>query len=447
MMVKKFFCITAMMLMLAVACNKPNGQGGDEPSGPDTPSTDVPLVGPVEAANYDVFRFGTFPIGMWVAPPASFMSKARLQEMRESGITVLNEPDPGDAAYMLKQLDWCKEVGLTMMGMYSMTRNIVITAGATKNYAPLDNLVNNVFSQYAHHEAYWGEHLSDEPTKDEIAALSYLTQKYLAAFPTKQVYVNLFPCHAKATQLGTDTYEDYVDSWLATPGLTLVSFDIYPFMPDEFVRADFFYNLDFIRAKSRAKKLPYWVFVQSGSWNNRRCPTEEELRWNVATSYVFGSKGVQYFIYWFPSEDFHDYMIDRNGNKTFMYDYVKRINGDFGFIGKALIDCHAEGVIQNAEKKMEVYKVLTAYGPLLTVYGGAVNVGCFISTDGHYKYLVNNHMPGQGKTSARLEFASNVKKVRVTTVKGTSVVTPAMHLLDLTLADGGDPVLVEVLTD
>ena len=130
-----------------------------------------------------------------------------------------------------------------------------------------------------------------------------------------------------------------------------------------------------------------------------------------------------------------------------MYDYVKRINGDFGFIGKALIDCHAEGVIQNAEKKMEVYKVLTAYGPLLTVYGGAVNVGCFISTDGHYKYLVNNHMPGQGKTSARLEFASNVKKVRVTTVKGTSVVTPAMHLLDLTLADGGDPVLVEVLTD
>ena len=445
---KLVFAIAVLSAVLVASCGKDDGKKGGKTSGQGgQTAAEVPLIGTAEAADYDVFGLGTFPIGMWVAPPASFMSKARLQEMKESGINVMNEPDPGDAAYMIRQLDWCKEVGLKMMGYYGGNRNIIEKAATDKDYAPFDNLIQDVYSQYADHEACWGEHFFDEPSKDQIAALSVLGQKYRAAFPTKQIYVNLFPVHASNAQLGTTSYEDYLDTWMAVPGLTSVSFDIYPFMPDALVREDFFYNLDIVREKSRAKKMPYWVFVQSGAWKNRRLPTEEELRWNVATSYVFGSKGVQYFIYWFPSDDFTAYMIDRDGNKTEMYNYVKRINEDFAFIGSALLQCHAEGVIQHAEKKLEVFKTLTKFGPLLTVYGSPVNVGCFLSTDGHYKYLVNNHMPGQGATSARLEFAPNVKKVRVTTSAGASEKAPTFGLIDLTLSDGGQPVLIEVLTD
>ena len=407
------------------------------------------LSGPVEPADYDVLGLGTFPVSDWWVPYWSMTSKERYQEMKDCGINVVDYcgevgKQPAD---IIQALDWCEELGLKLFPEYGGTRSQIQSYAGDNDDSRLDGLID-VFSQYANHPAYIGEHFMDEPHTDHFPGLQKLSAKYEAAFPGKLPFVNLYPTYASTDRLGAGDYEEYLDRWLATEGLRWASFDNYPLKSDGSILTDYFYNLDIFRAKTRAKRIPFWCFVQTTGHGSKKTPNENELRWLVATCYAFGSKGIQYFCYFTPSEAHGDYepaLIDRSGNKTVTYDYARRLNSDFEAF-KVLMNCHAEGVIQHTDRAYRTFQYIDRYGPLNEVQGGNVNVGCFVSTTGEYKFFVLNQLPSQGTTNAALSFDSRIGKVRLTTAGGTSVQNLSGGLLNLTLEDG-QPVLVEILAD
>ena len=419
-------------------------------SGEDAPLNGgiVPLKAPAEAADYDVFGLGEFPVSMWWAPIWAYSTRERYQEMHDCGINVLDYVGEVDLSpdANLQVLDWCKEIGMKMLGQHGDTRSSILSAASDSDYTRFDTMISDYFSKYAAHEAYAGEHFIDEPSKAAFPALEALSKKYRAAFPGKICYVNLYPTYASTDLLGAENYEDYLDSWLATEGVTSVSFDSYPLHNDGSILPDYFYNLDIIRAKTRARHIPYWVFVQTTAHGSKKAPSENELRWLVGTCYLYGSKGIQYFCYWQPDPGaFGPALMDREGNRTERYEYARRLNADFKFISDALLQCHAEGVIQHSSLMYKQYSGLSCCGPLRAVRGGDVNVGCFVSTSGEYKYLLLGQLPGQGPAEVELVFSSNVQKLRVTTVEGSRTAVPTDGgRLSLTVPEG-QPCLLEIV--
>ena len=84
--------------------------------------------------------------------------------------------------------------------------------------------------------------------------------RYVAAFqrvaPNTRPLVNLFPNYADPQQLGTETYEEYLERYITTVKPPLVSYDHYALMEDGSLRGGYFANLEVVRSLSlRAPSL------------------------------------------------------------------------------------------------------------------------------------------------------------------------------------------------
>jgi hypothetical protein len=187
-----------------------------------------------------------------------------------------------------------------------------------------------------------------------------------------------------------------------------LSYDSYPLLKTGGIIQDYFYNLDFIRAKTLEREIPFWTFIQTLSIAqtpgvpDKRDPSEKEIRWQVWINLAFGAKGIQYFCYWSPgsgAEVFSNALITREGKKTDKYDYVKRLNSDLRKTGKILLECDATGVIQTTVDPYPLYEGnRKSFGPVKKVAGDDNIVGCFIDKNGHYIILISPLTPDKDAT-------------------------------------------------
>jgi hypothetical protein len=267
--------------------------------------------------------------------------------------------------------------------------------------------------------------------------------------PAKDVYINLYPTYAAS--LGTTSYESYIEEYLDKVPTKMLSYDYYGLMTTEGnIASDYYTNLDLVRSKTLDKRMPFMVITQAGEVNSRKYPTEKEQRWSVWSTLAGGAKAISYFCYWTPSGGSFDdrpYMIDLNGNKTDMYDYIKRVNADINTIGKKLLPCHADGMIISNLKYISIFdnagKGRTKYGPVKEVSAKVnhVTVGCFrdarISENGDnykgYKVLAVAQNPAN-TIQTRLTLDSSVTTITVTQNNTTKTVE-LNNLLDVTVAD------------
>ena len=291
--------------------------------------------------------------------------------------------------------------------------------------------------------------LHDEPNAEMFDYISIYADQYGKDYPGKIFYVNLYPCYANPTnQLRASSYEEYVDKWLATKNVISVSFDFYPIKSSHAIRMDYFYNLDLVRAKTLVKRLPF-MMIGIGGDDYTTPLLEEEFRWNIWTAIAYGSKGYSYFCYWTPV-GFGNMMVDREGNPTQYYDYAKNANAAIEPIGKKLLPCHADGVIQASSEIIDSYAPRTSYGPVLKAEGENAIIGCFRQVnDGSYKLFVTNQqialkMAATPTTTIYLD--ETVKQVDLTyTTDVTTTVTQDVVDGKLTLNFAhGEACLVEI---
>lgn len=370
--------------------------------------------------DYDVYGIDGFPITYWVGPPVSAYgnddAKAReiYADMAATGINVVLFNGAYD--YSVEQnkrvLDICEEKGMKFISMV--------------NGATAAEKIAVIKEHLASSPNYVGDYLADEPSAVQFDALGAYVKEYLAAFPDKEVYINLFPMYAATNRLGTKDYPEHIDQYLEKIPTKSMSFDYYGLIKNSTnVGSDFYTNLDIVRSKTLAARKPYWVITQAGKVGaGNRFPTEKEQRWTVWGNVALGSKGISYFVYWevpWSAEERPNFMcemVSNNGEKTDMYYWVSQINADMNTIGKKLINCHADGAISSSTRYYPLYDNnkagRTKYGPVRKVSAKSENVicGCFrdarVSENGEnykgYKVMLVAHQPNRNiKTGLTLD--------------------------------------------
>lgn len=201
------------------------------------------------------------------------------------------------------------------------------------------NTWNGKHRDYLNTSVTWGHILQDEPTSLYFHRLAARTQDYLALAPEKIPFVNLYPISVGADYLQAESYQDYVVRFLETVQPSYTSFDIYPLETSGRIMENYFVNLDVFSRACKAHQADFGVYIQSVSFNeNKRTPTEAEMRWQAYNALAFGARGIQYFTYRTPTvsqEPFQDALIDRNNEKTERWYAAKRINQALNLMGSA----------------------------------------------------------------------------------------------------------------
>ena len=206
---------------------------------------------------------------------------ATFQKMRECGLTVAGFVSP-------KELDLCHAAGLQAIVSDPRVSNYdwrnVDETTARKNIASL-------VAEVGQHPAVYGFYLRDEPGAELFAGLGKVSALVKELAPGKWPYINLFPNYANAQQLGTASYEEHLEKFIATCQPTQLSYDHYALMDDGSLRHGYWQNLEAMRAAAKRHSLPFWNIVLTVAHFNYREPTAADLRFQVYSTLAYGGRG------------------------------------------------------------------------------------------------------------------------------------------------------------
>jgi len=421
------------------ACTK----NPDNPQKEEEPPTNT-------TSNYDILSLGEIAIGLWVTPPMDAQTSEEYGKIKDCGINFVNGFyfHENSNSRIVNVLNFCEEHGLKYFAGRAITVEDVKKYAQNPDPALLKKFTDGI-KPYANHPAYAGELLMDEPGKPLFGALKAFVSAFKDAYPNKLWHINLFPSYATGG-IQASSYADYINSWMQTMTPHYLSYDSYPLLTDGGITKDYYSNLDFIRAKSRFQQIPFWTFIQTLSIAgtpgvpDKREPSEADIRWQVWSNLAFGAKGIQYFCYWSPgsgSETFGEALIGLDGQKTVRYDYVKKLNTDINSIGKILLECHADGVIQTAASPYNLYEPLYDYGEVVSVSGDDNIVGCFKDKDGKNKILITTLTPKKD-ANVSLSLKNTVTKVKIWKNNVATEESPVNNKLSFSVK-AGDAVFVE----
>jgi len=156
--------------------------------------------------------------------------------------------------------------------------------------------------------------LHDEPEQTIFPQLAEVADYLRQTYPDMLVYTN---------SRGADPWAPYLDDLVETIQPDLLMYDNYPFRDNGKTRDSFFEDLMAHRAKGLEADVPYWAFIQAFRDDDRRLPSESDLRMHVYTHLTAGYTGVAYFAYHFLDIE-HDVgletaMLDQDDDPTSVY--------------------------------------------------------------------------------------------------------------------------------
>ena len=165
-----------------------------------------------------------------------------------------------------------------------------------ENYKGLDEYV----AYLSQHPSTMAYHICDEPSTRDIPSLLFRKEKVESLDPNHPVYINLNP-DGSVNALGVDNYHDYIEAFARDCKCELLSFDMYPILPEGQVMPHWHRCLRVVSEVSRQYGVPFWAFAASCWINNengiqsRGIPSTENLRMQVYTDLAYGAQVVQFF--------------------------------------------------------------------------------------------------------------------------------------------------------
>jgi hypothetical protein len=204
----------------------------------------------------------------------------------------------------------------------------------------------------------WGFMGKDEPreplfpklTKQKADLIKFADKNRLAEGKRftdgKPVFNNLLPIYAfKSSPI--EEYIEYVSKYIKQVQPTFLTYDFYPLVGGKHMyEQSWFTNLEIIRKISQNTNLHFGVFCASAAFCGVRSPNESEMRWEAFSSLCYGSR----FLGWFTfmrqinSEGLRDTIINENGDRTWHYSIVKRINAEVLTLAPTLLKIKSTAV-------------------------------------------------------------------------------------------------------
>jgi hypothetical protein len=243
---------------------------------------------------------------------------AKFAEMKEAGIEYSLSLH-SNTEQLAKAMDAAKKAGVKLF------------INCPKLFTEPEKIVN----RFKDHPALAGYYLTDEPNCIDFQHFGELVRRIQALDDKHSCYINLFPNYASSEQLGTSTYQEYVQLFLQEVPVPFLSFDHYPIhINASGVRSlvDVWYeNLEIILDETNKAKKPFWAFALSLAHMIYPIPTIADLRLQVYSNFAYGAQGIQYFTYWAPAPDPsawnpHDGPINYMNKKTQTWYKVQQIN-------------------------------------------------------------------------------------------------------------------------
>jgi hypothetical protein len=257
---------------------------------------------------------GEIPIVAWYGIPHEETTLQRYMELKESGITYDLSYFP-NADSMEMALDVAQKARIKLF----------------IDCPELKTNTEETVKRFMKHPAIAGYMLRDEPSRSDFPKLGEWVRKIRAIDDTHFCYLNLFPNYANEQQLGTKTYQEHVDLFVAEVPVQILSFDHYPVVGDS-LRANYYENLEIISEAARKAVKPFWAFSLSVAHGPYPVPTIPQMSLQVYSDLAYGAQGIQYFTYWTPPMDttwkFNRGPITQDGKRTQIFDRIKVINNE-----------------------------------------------------------------------------------------------------------------------
>ena len=253
--------------------------------------------------------------------------------------------------------------------------------------------IHQMVVDYGSHPAMYGYFIQDEPSYANFRALGQISQELQKQDPRHLPYINLLPTYATPEQLGTPTYDDYLDKFLSIVKPAILSWDHYCLRAGGSDGPEYFENLEKIREHSLSSGVPGWNIIQAMSYDPAmRQPSDAEMRWQVFTSLAYGIKGIMYFIYWsYNDKPAEVGIVDNLGRPAKLFAPVRQLNGEMKNLGKILLGLTSTGVYHTGQIPIGAMRLGNAEALRLPDDKPLV-VGFFKARQGpdQYAMIVNN---------------------------------------------------------
>lgn len=253
------------------------------------------------------------PVVGWYGVPAASTSDENFQTMREAGFTHSQSYTYTRVQEVEAALDSAYEAGMKLIPNFTGDRAYF----------------SSLFKDHPALEAYF---LYDEPDASLFASLAAQVQDVATLDADHWSYINLYAGD-----------ESYVNSYLSTVPVEVLSFDQYPITTGSVVSADFYSNLERFSQKASTADMPLWCFALSTAHWDFPVPNLSHLRFQMYSNLAYGAQGLQYFTYWHPGSPFSDAPVDTNGLPTATWDVVQSMNQEIAglsdvFVGAEVVE-------------------------------------------------------------------------------------------------------------
>jgi hypothetical protein len=304
---------------------------------------------------------------------------AALKRIRDCGFTVAGFVPPA-------MLDACQSLGLKAIVSDARTSGY---DWANVDEAVVREKVRSLVAETGQHPAVFGYYLRDEPSADLFPGLNKVAAALREFAPGKWPYINLFPDYANSGQLGTASYAEHLERFIATCKPKILSYDNYSLMDNGTVRDSFWANLEAISAASRRHGLEFWNIALSVAHFNYAEPSAAGFRLQAYSTLASGGRGLSWFTYVAPSVGgYRNAPVDQFGNETATWQLLQNVNLQVQKLAPTLLQLKCD----------DAYHLGTVppgcHGPstnsLVAELSGNVLVGEFTHADGSLYVMVVN---------------------------------------------------------
>lgn len=406
---KRMILITAALAaaMLLPSCVS-KGTGADTGSGSESKTTtENPAASDESTAPVSPVIPDGYSITYYWGPPSDSFTEDEVIRMKNAGFDIVPiqtfpwEPEKIENAVAL----------LEKHGLNAAVKDGIVETLYSREELPtqteVDECVKKLIERYGKHENVKEWILCDEPGASKFEVLAMFVDAIHRLDPGRKAYINLLPTYATPDQLGTSTYEEYLDKFCSTVKPDYISYDNYDFLGTDTTnsqRGEFFLNLEYAMAAGKKYGVETRIIVllvKHGPYSN---VSASEIAWQANASLLYGMKSLSYFTYWEPESGYTPTsMISKDGKATQHYTDVQNENRITRVLGSALYDTEAENVYRINDNRLKGVADYPEDGKLGAVSGEKALVS-------FYKngwFMVMNSEPTDASAASSLSFDGN----------------------------------------
>jgi hypothetical protein len=287
-----------------------------------------------------------FPITPWELPS----EKRRMWSDPKQGVSTLRDCGFTVAAFVTPdQVPLCEKNG--MRALIGPPGDMVKWEELTD--AQIFQTVKKMVDESGESPAVMGFFLTDEPGVKAFPALGKAVAAVKKLAPGKLAYINLYPNYATLgapdlSQLGTASYTEYLERYVNEVKPQFISYDNYQVqysrdLADRGTAESYFTNLLEIRRVAMEHSLPFWNIVSSNQIRPETpVPSPANLLMQAYTTLAAGGRGLTWYTYYVGG--YHYAAIDKAGNRTATWAYLKMVNDQVKVLGPMMNRLTSTGV-------------------------------------------------------------------------------------------------------